>query len=52
MNKSYLGRYPEREQEQHRGITKALVSMLNCRRYLARQGFEEIFDSNITLTDF
>lgn len=43
MDKSYTGRYPERRREQHGWIFKALVSMLNCRRYLAGQGFKEVF---------
>jgi len=46
MEKAYSNRYPERGQKQHRDITKALVSMLNCRRYLASQGFAEKIDTS------
>lgn len=45
MEKSYSGRYPTRKEKQHRDITKALISMLSCRRYLASQGCNESFNT-------
>ncbi len=44
MKKSYSARYPSSNEKQHRKITPALVSMLNCRRYLSSQGFGEKTD--------
>ena len=43
MKKVHSNRYPERGQKQHGDISKALITMLNCRRYLASQGFGEMF---------
>lgn len=42
MEKSYTGRYPELKDEQF-DFTRAVVSMLNSRRYLESQGFDEAF---------
>jgi hypothetical protein len=47
--KKYTNRYPTREEEQHRDIRKAILSMLNCRRYLRGQGFSELFPSDVYL---
>ncbi|MBI2044860.1 hypothetical protein HYT23_02275 [Candidatus Pacearchaeota archaeon] len=41
MKKVCNGRYPDRGEEQHEKIAKALVSMLNCRRYLTNLRFAE-----------
>jgi len=43
MEKTYSGRYPERGEQQDLDINKAVMRMLNCRRYLASEGFKEGF---------
>lgn len=45
MEKVYSNRYPTLEQEQF-DLNRALISMLNCRRYIHSQGFQEVTGDN------
>jgi len=47
MEKEYTKRYPEKGQEQYKTITDAIVMMLNCRRYLASEGFNESYGPTV-----
>jgi len=46
MYKTYLGRHPLKGGKQYDNITSALISMLNCGRYLRSQGFQEENDTS------
>jgi|SRR3989344_6584860 len=50
MNKIYIDRHPKINERQV-SFTRTLVSMLNCRRYLNSQGFDEQFDGQSYYTD-
>ena len=46
MKKKYAGRSPWRRETQDVNINKAIMRMLNCRRYLASKGFSELFSDD------
>lgn len=45
MEKEYMNKYPTLEKDQF-GLNRALIAMLNSRRYLTSQGFQEIFSDD------